>query len=91
MPSTYDFQVPPRPLSPDEVKDLTNRFNYHKPDAQAMERHQDIRDAVYELAVDLMSTIPDSRERQLALINLEQAMFWANAAIARLDSDGARR
>jgi hypothetical protein len=27
--------------------------------------------------------VPEGREKALALTNLEQVMFWANAAIAR--------
>lgn len=40
--------------------------------------------ASYErFAKDLKSTCPDSRERSLALTNLEQAKMWALAAIKR--------
>jgi hypothetical protein len=32
---------------------------------------------------DLLDLLPPGREKALVLTNLEQAMFWANAAIAR--------
>ena len=31
----------------------------------------------------MIASCPDSRELSLALTNLEQAVFWANASIAR--------
>lgn len=36
-----------------------------------------------ELAYMICQNTPTSREQSLALTNLEQAIFWANAAIAR--------
>lgn len=35
------------------------------------------------LACGLDELLPDSREKALALTALEQAMFWATAAVAR--------
>lgn len=77
--------------NPDVEKDLLNRFNYHRPGEEAMDHHQVIRESALDLAYVIVSLVPDCRERSLALTNLEQAMFWANAAIARVDKDGARR
>ena len=71
--------------------DIKNRFNYHKPDEQAMATHQAVRDVIREAAVDIDVLVPEGREKSLALTNLEQAMFWANAGIARQNPDGSRK
>jgi hypothetical protein len=42
-----------------------------------------IREACKVLAQIINGACPDGREKSLALTNLEQVMFWANAAIAR--------
>lgn len=71
--------------------DIENRFNYHKPDAKAMENHQAIRDYFRSTANVVRDILPDSRELSLALTSLEEAMFWSNAGIARLTPEGERR
>lgn len=65
------------------TEDLNNRFTYHKPINDQTQRYEDIRRNAYTLAQFLVVSCPDSRELSLALTNLEQAVFWANAAIAR--------
>lgn len=64
--------------------DIENRFNFH-PATTAEKRgeHGSIREAHKVLALFIEDNVPASREKALALTNLEQAMFWANAAIAR--------
>lgn len=64
--------------------DIDNRFDFH-PATTAEKRgeHGSIREACKALAHDLDAKVPPGREKSLALTNLEQAMFWANAAIAR--------
>ncbi|MET8648427.1 Acb2/Tad1 domain-containing protein [Nocardia aurea] len=64
--------------------ELANRFAFHA--AQTQERrdeHERVRDAVGELAVKLNEWLPEGREKSVVFTNLEQAMFWANAGIAR--------
>jgi hypothetical protein len=64
--------------------DLTNRFMYHPPlDEATKSRHGGIREGVFELAEEWDGLLPDGREKALAITKLEEAMFWANAAIAR--------
>lgn len=66
--------------------DLNRRFDYHRPDEEKARSHEAVRATCKELAYQLSETIPPGRELSLALTNLEQVMFWANAAIARSDN-----
>ena len=63
--------------------DLQVRFNYHKPDENRAKRHETVRDILLASAEVIHSVTPEGREQSLALTKLEEAMFWANAAIAR--------
>lgn len=64
---------------------LNNDFTYHSPKAELgqNERYIEMRAKAKELAVMITMYTPPSREQSTALTNLEQAIFWANAAIAR--------
>lgn len=66
-----------------ESTDLANRFTYHAPKDGQAERYQAIRDAVHQVAHLVNSECPESREKSLAVTHLEDAVMWANAAIAR--------
>lgn len=66
-----------------EKKELDKNFTYHAPFGNQPERYNDLRTHSKVLAVQILNQCPPSRERALALTNLEQAMFWANASIAR--------
>jgi hypothetical protein len=66
-----------------EWADLKRRFTYQAPIAGQPERYQEIRKAAFELAHLIGVQCPPSREKSLAITNLEQAVMWANAAIAR--------
>jgi hypothetical protein len=64
---------------------LAHRFAYHPPsDPSIAAKHEDIRTACGVLAQYLNETIDkECREKSLAITALEEAMFWANAAVAR--------
>jgi hypothetical protein len=64
---------------------LRHRFMHHPPKtADVTDRHDSVRTICLEAAeVILEETGPSSREQSLAITKLEEAMFWANAAIAR--------
>jgi hypothetical protein len=68
--------------SKDKV-DIDNRFTYHAPKGTQPERYEYLRRQARNLATDIVRNCPDSRERSLALTKLEEAIFWANASIAR--------
>jgi len=65
------------------MDDLANRFTYHAPFGDQPTRYEMIRDRGLNLAQFMTEKCPPSRELSLALTNLEQAVMWANAAIAR--------
>lgn len=64
-------------------KDLTHRFSYHKPDGLAIISHSDVREKFLEAAITMEQILPDGREKSIVQTKIEEAMFWANAAIAR--------
>lgn len=67
-----------------QVDDLVNRFTYHRPtQEQAEEVFPAIRNAGLIFATMLSSLCPEGREKSLAITKIEEAVFWANAAIAR--------
>lgn len=63
--------------------DLENRFSHHPPKGDQVARYQDIRNFGHSLARIVNEHAPDSREKSLALTKIEEAIMWANAAIAR--------
>lgn len=62
---------------------IENNFSYHSPMPWQPEIYHKIREKAKELAYLIDELAPNSREKSLAMTNLEQAVFWANAAIAR--------
>jgi hypothetical protein len=64
---------------------LEHRFGYHKPpDAETAAAHGQVRQILLDAADAVVEqTGPSTREQSLAVTKLEEAMFWANAAIAR--------
>lgn len=68
-----------------EMADIEKRFTYHAPRVERDEvwQYQDISDYAKDLAVHFLNECPISRELSLALTKLEEAVFWANAAVAR--------
>jgi len=67
----------------DVITDLVNRFTYHAPKEGQPKKYEDIREYALGLAKHVVSNTPASREQSLALTHIEEAVFWANAAIAR--------
>ena len=64
-------------------EDLENRFTYHAPKEGQPAIYGEIRDMAKMFAYHIKRVTPYSREQSLALTQLEDAVFWANAAIAR--------
>ncbi len=70
-------------ITPEE---LATRFTYHPPRTGQPETYEAIRDAAKAFATYLVALTPESREQSLAVTAIEEAVFWANAAIARRES-----
>ena len=65
------------------IPDIEKRFTYHAPKGDQPIKYEAMRTAFKDLAYLVEHYCPDSRERSLALTKLEEAVMWANAAIAR--------
>lgn len=64
-------------------EDLTQRFEHHTPSETGASHIEYLRVRFSNLAETVNDVVPDGREKSLALTNLEQALFWANAGVAR--------
>lgn len=69
-------------MPPLDIADIERRFTYHRPEGQKVDDHNDIRRVFKEFALGL-AELPEGREKSLAFTALEEASFWAHAAIAR--------
>lgn len=64
--------------------ELRNRFVYHPPTGpDQTQRYEQLRAAALVLAETVDALCPDSREKSVAITNIETAVMFANAAIAR--------
>lgn len=65
-------------------EELGNRFIYHPPkDPSRQKSHERVRSYLLQMATEFNDTLPEGREKSLVITKLEEAMFWANAALAR--------
>jgi hypothetical protein len=62
---------------------LAHRFTDHPVRPLEIAQMTEVRQRAFLLARTLTEMCPEGRELSLALTNLEQVMFWANAGIAR--------
>ncbi len=70
-------------ISEKMAKQLDNNFMYHAPKEDQPQRYTEIRSGARMYAEWVCNNAPESRELSLFLTKLEEAVFWANAAIAR--------
>lgn len=67
-----------------EAQDMEWRFAYHPPkNEDVATKHSFVRARLKGVALDFARDLPAGRETSLCITKLEEAMFWANAAIAR--------
>lgn len=66
-----------------DQKQIDKRFDHHPPDAERVRSHEYVRAQTKSLAAEFNRIVPEGWELALALTKLEEALFWANAAIAR--------
>ncbi len=66
-----------------DVKKVENGLSYHlMKDTEQGNRYADNRAAALNFAQVLQANCPPGRELSLAITNLQQALMWANCAIA---------
>lgn len=61
---------------------IENSFTYHKPVADQPGRYELLRSQAKQLAFLIIDNTPSSLEQSLAITKLEEAIMWANKAIA---------
>ncbi len=66
-----------------EQHNIDNIYTYHAPHSDQTQRYEILRTMAKDLARKILMSTPPSREQALALTKLEEAIFWANASIAR--------
>jgi len=64
-------------------KDLEHKFVYHAPDQTKQDVHAFIRHELYKAANSINEICPPCTETMRAIHKIEEAMFLANAAVAR--------
>lgn len=62
---------------------IENNFTYHPPKEGQPEKYLLLREEAKKLAYLIEYNVPNSREKSCAMTKLEEAIFWANAGIAR--------
>jgi len=66
-----------------ELTDFDKRFIYHAPKEGQPEKYNSIRQEGFEFADMLKGLCPQSRELDMAIVKIEEAIMWANVSIAR--------
>jgi hypothetical protein len=72
-----------------EDAEFERRFQYHQPRPDQVDRYARIRAKARDLAIMIKALCPEGREFDNAQVHVEEAVFWANAAIARNEANRA--
>lgn len=70
-------------MTDEQSEEMTKRFTYHPPKQGQIPRYGLLRKRAEELARVISVHCPNSAERSTAIRRVEEAVMWANAAIAR--------
>jgi hypothetical protein len=81
------YDRPTKSIPAGSEEDLANRFLHHAPHGDQAERYEIIRETALSFAKLILDETPRSREQSLAFTALEEAVMWANAAIARNEAE----
>lgn len=60
---------------------MLKTFAYHRPSKDGLSKIAELREAFSELSVKIEAICPGSREKSVAVTNLEQAAMWAIKAV----------
>ena len=66
-------------MTPEQINKI---FTYHSPKQDQIPKYNSMREEARNLAQLIQAVCPESREKSLAITNLQQAIMWANASIA---------
>lgn len=77
----------PNPARVALLERVEHDFTYHAPTPEQIVKYTQLRLQAKELAMLIVNMTPVSREQSLALTHIEQAVSFANAAIARHPSE----
>lgn len=79
----------PQEVDPDTRDEVVTWFSFHPATGSKAQRHENVRSMHRSMAIWILASIPDCRERSLALTKLQESMMWCNAAVAyRLGDPG---
>lgn len=68
---------------PYTLDDIENAFRFHPPkDDSVIDAYNTVRATLVSAAKLIFDCTPPSRERDLAIEKLREAMFWANTSIS---------
>lgn len=84
MTDTPDSPVEARDfgLTDIDMANLDNWFSYHPPRPEQVPVFEAIRDAGHEMAEKIMSLVPNSPDRTVAIRHVREAVMAANASLA---------
>lgn len=68
-------------------EEVEQRFRSHSMDDRSIEWMEQFREGFLQIATLVINGTVPSREQSLALTHLEEALFWANAGLARHGSE----
>ncbi len=80
MAALHDVEIKVKAVVPDI--DVRHNMTNHRPTDEEITYIECLREKFIALG-EMVQACPASRERSLALTNLEQALMWAVASIAR--------
>lgn len=69
------------------MPEIAKTFKYHKPSDDGLTKITELRKAYSVLAELINTTAPSSRERSIALTELETSAMWAIKAVVFNDPD----
>lgn len=61
---------------------LNRYFTYHAPKSNQPERYEKIRSEGKKLSETIITNCPSSKERDIAIEKIREAVMWTNASIA---------